>query len=97
MRNVFQCRCCGGRYFDADLQGNTYHHACPDLPPDRNGVTAPPPDARNENLAPYRFLRMPQIVSEGKGVDCLSNTNLTEPAWITALKRRAAKQEAQES
>jgi hypothetical protein len=36
------------------------------------------------------------IISEGKGVECLSTPGLKEPAWITALKVARGKTQEEE-
>jgi hypothetical protein len=36
------------------------------------------------------------IIAEGAGVKCLSNPQLTEPAWITERKKRLAKEHPKE-
>jgi hypothetical protein len=89
-REQFQCLCCGGKYFDLCADGMIYFHVCPPLPPDENFFAAPRPNARNETTRAGGPNSIPAIVSDGLGVNCLSNPNLIEPAWITQLKRRAA-------
>lgn len=91
MRNQFECRHCGGVYFDADLQGHTYHHVCPPLPADEFGVAAPDADGRNENIVSINRTAACEIVDEGEGVTCLTDKNLAEPAWITRMKADAEK------
>lgn len=92
---VWKCRSCGGEYVDVQADGSPYFHACPPLP----GLAARPrPDARDENIAvsvsgkPRRAIG---VIAEGKGTQCLTNQKLTEPARITALKARIAKEQEQ--
>ena len=93
MMQGFQCLACKGVYFDSSPDGATYFHVCPPLPRDDKGVRPVRVDARDENLTQPRAGRAQSIRSEGAGVKCLTNAKLQEPAWITALKKRAAKEE----
>jgi hypothetical protein len=92
-REQFQCLNCGGKYFDLCLDGQIYFHVCSPLPPDENGISLPRPNARNETNCNRSPDLIPAITSEGLGVNCLTNQNLLEPAWITHLKNRAQKEE----
>lgn len=96
MTQQFQCLSCRGVYFDSSAEGGTYHHACPPLPPDATKKQVRDYNPRNENLPPAPAGKIPSIVSEGGGVKCLSKPALIEPAWITALKAKAAKAEEEE-
>lgn len=93
----FQCIACDGVYFDRSPEGGSYHHVCPPLPPDKKGKIPVREDARDENLAPTRNGWTPPIKSEGAGVKCLSDPELSEPVWITGLKMRIAKEDAADS
>lgn len=93
MSQQFQCASCKGVYFDATAEGATYHHVCPPLVPDASDAQTKAYNPRSENIAPVGFGRAPSIVAEGLGVKCVSNPKLTEPAWITQLKARQAKEE----
>jgi hypothetical protein len=88
----FHCLCCGGIYACQQPDSTIYHHACPPLPPDENGVVAERPDKRDENFRTVRGERLAGIKSEGMGVKCLTSDSLTEPPWITALNARIAKE-----
>lgn len=89
----FQCLACNGVYSSVQADGMIYFHTCPQLPPDRRGNAPDRADARDENLARPRHIRVPWIKSEGRGVKCLTDSRLSEPAWITAMKRSAAEEE----
>ena len=93
MNQQFQCEACKGVYFDQSADGGTYYHACPDLPAGEDGKVPVRENRRDENIRLGSSGRAPVIVSEGAGVTCLSNPQLTEPAWITSLKQRAEKEE----
>lgn len=49
MRNRFSCNACKGVYFDRMADGTLYHHACPPLAPDKDGVEVERPNKRDEN------------------------------------------------
>jgi hypothetical protein len=113
--NLFQCNACKGTYQDQQRDGSTYHHACPPLPPDDNGVEAERPDKRDESIPQglefvtikdkllvtfsgearriWRSGANPAIRLEGAGVKCITDAAIAEPAWITAIKQRIAKEE----
>ena len=88
-REQFQCLNCGGVYFDLGADGLIYFHVCSPLPMDENGFSPARPNARNENLRSSNPDFPPTITAEGLGVNCLTNRNLIEPAWISKLKQRA--------
>jgi hypothetical protein len=93
MRHEFQCLSCDGVYFDTCPDGAVYFHACGTRPNGKKHVLSEVPDPRDENLAATKPGRPLTIKAEGRGVKCLSDTRLTEPAWITKLKERAAQSE----
>lgn len=93
MSQRFSCNSCQGVYSDVQADGSIYFHACPPLPPDKKGNVPDRADWRDENLARPRHIRVPWIKSEGHGVKCLTDSRLSEPAWITAMKRSAAEEE----
>lgn len=95
MIHQFRCRSCGGVYPDTQAQGTTYHHACPPLPRDRKHplVTVERGGKRDERIAHDQYGRLAGIVSEGNGVECLTNKALTEQPWLTRLKDRAEKEQ----
>ncbi len=95
-REQFQCLNCGGKYFDLCPDGMTYFHVCSPLPPDETGVSLQRPNARDETVHASTPGAVPAIVSDGLGVNCLTNQNLLEPAWITDLKQRAQRAEESE-
>jgi hypothetical protein len=93
LRDKFECLSCGGVYFDTLPDGCPYHHACPPLGPDKDGVVFEHDDKRDENLADDRYGRTIGIRRAGAGVKCLTNPQLTEPTWISRLRKRVAKEE----
>lgn len=95
MIHQFRCLSCGGVYPDTLAAGTTYHHACPPLPRDRKKplLIVEREDKRDERIAHDRYGRLAGIVSEGKGVECLTNKALTEQPWLTKLKARAEKEQ----
>lgn len=97
LNHTFRCNACRGTYEDQQPDGAIYFHACPPLPPDKNGVTAERPDKRDENLSSVARQGAGTIRSEGSGVTCLSDEHIAEPAWITRMKARAAKEEELEN
>jgi hypothetical protein len=90
---TWKCNACKGVYSDATRDGSIYMHACGPLPPDENGFEAPRPNRRDERLEPDSGIRTSNIRSEGAGVTAVSHPKLTEPAWISAIKERIAKEE----
>jgi hypothetical protein len=93
MSQLFQCHGCRGVYADTQRDGSLYFHACPPLPPDDNGIEAERPNKRDENIATHRTGRLLGIRLEGAGVKCISDAAIVEPAWITTMKKRIAKEE----
>jgi hypothetical protein len=93
IREQFQCLTCGGKYFDLCSDGLIYFHVCSPLPPDANGISIDRANARNENTIAGRPGSTPVIKADGLGVNCLTNQNLLEPAWITELKKRAQQED----
>jgi hypothetical protein len=96
MKHKFQCLSCDGVYFDSCDDGLVYFHACGPRTKGKDGAVAELADARDENLAATKPGRPLTIKAEGRGVKCLSDARLSEPAWITKLKERAALAEGQE-
>lgn len=92
MMHRFQCKACGAEYFDQMPSGIAYAHACGPLPADKKNPERERPDKRDENMAVDKTRRVLGIRSEGKGVTCLTDKNLREPRWISALKRRVEKE-----
>lgn len=90
---TFRCNACKGTYSDTTRDGTAYMHVCGPLPPDKDGRELERPDRRDERPARQRNLETPGILSEGAGVTAVSHPQLTEPAWITRLKARIAKEE----
>lgn len=82
----FQCLTCDGQYICPQADGMLYFHACADLPADRSNPPRRRPDGRDENV-PATGMPAGAIIAEGKGVQCLTNTKLREPAWITQRKK----------
>lgn len=95
MMHRFRCRSCGGEYNGTQKDGGSYHHACPPLPmkPKTPFEVIEREDKRDENLAHDRWGRLTGIVSEGKGVECLTSKRLTEQPWLTEVRRRAEKEQ----
>lgn len=95
MINTFRCRSCRGVYPDTNPSGTVYFHACPPLPmqPKKPFDVIEREDKRDENLAHDRYGRLTGIVSEGKGVECLTNKTLKEQPWLTRLRARAEKEQ----
>jgi hypothetical protein len=93
MSNTFRCGSCKGTYSDTQRDGTIYFHACAPLPPDKDGIQEEVPNKRDENLSLDARGRLQGIVAEGAGVTCLTNAQLTEPAWLTAVNKQVAKQE----
>jgi hypothetical protein len=93
LAHLFGCNACHGEYRERQRDGTVYHHACPPLRPDKNGIEAERRNKRDENVVYGLMDRVIGIRSEGDGVTCLSDARLSEPAWITAMKERIAKQE----
>jgi hypothetical protein len=91
MNNRFQCVTCGGQYFDHCPDGSIYHHECGVRYVANAFAVIPYDNPRNENPAANKSGAITGIVSEGAGVKCLSNPALSEPAWITVLKTRVAR------
>jgi len=58
----YQCKTCGGIYFDEQPDGIAYYHTCPWVE-DKDGNISPNPDARDEN---------PGKDKEGKGREKMS-------------------------
>ena len=73
MSQLFQCLACKGTYSDTQRDGSLYMHACPPLPPDKNGVEAERPNKRDENVVTGRNDRTMGIRLEGAGVKCLTD------------------------
>jgi hypothetical protein len=90
---VFRCNACKGTYSDTMRDGTVYMHVCGPLPPDDDGVERERPDKRDENPRTPRTERTTEIRSEGAGVTCISDPKLSEPAWLTRLKAKIAKEE----
>lgn len=95
MRHRFKCNTCGGEYFDTCADGSLYHHACPPLPPTKQGNEPERENKRDENIAVRANRRAAGIKAEGDGVTCLTSKSLEEPAWITKLKERIVREEEQ--
>jgi hypothetical protein len=93
MSDQFRCNTCHAVYPDIQADGTPYYHACAPL------VAEPLQERkyrRDENIAVSRSgkpRRAIGIIAEGKGVTCMSNPRLTEPARISALKARIAKEQ----
>jgi hypothetical protein len=96
MSQQFRCLSCGGVYLDSSAEGGTYHHVCPPLPPDATDKQRKAYSPRDENISPGNGFMPGMIISEGKGVECLSKPGLKEPAWITALKILRGKSQEKE-
>lgn len=84
MTRQFVCNTCKGTYPDVQSDGTLYYHVCGPLPPDKNGVQLERPDKRDETPFVNRRGRIEGIQAEGKGVTCLTDAKVLEPAWITA-------------
>lgn len=98
MMNQFRCLSCQGTYFDSSADGTLYFHVCPPWGyPDVNGIETALTSVRNENVTRLRPGAPLTIVSEGAGVECLSDPRLTEPPFITKLKVAQAKEEANDN
>jgi hypothetical protein len=89
--HTFKCLACGGTYTTPASDGSIYFHACPPLPSAGGQPPQSRPKARDENV-PAANPRAGAIVAEGAGVQCLSDSQLSEPAWITERKKRLAKE-----
>lgn len=91
----FECLSCGGRYTAPQSDGTVYMHVCPPLTAAGKKRPEPRKDGRNENhpgdVKPARA-----IVSEGRGVKCISRPKLQEPAWITQYKKQLAEEAAKD-
>lgn len=96
MMHKFRCINCVGEYFDSSPEGGTYHHVCPPLPENATPKQRKAYYPRNENVAPSKGMRPAVIVSEGLGVECLSSKQFKEPAWITGVKKIAARAEEEQ-
>lgn len=87
---IFQCKRCGEIYLPAQLDGSIFHHVCRPVLEPATGRWLIVPNARNENILMARNRRPAGIISEGLGVDCLTDPSILEPAWIARLKQRVS-------
>lgn len=95
MIHRFRCRSCGGVYPDTQANGSTYHHACGPMPRDRKQplLIVERADKRDERIVHDGYGRLAGIVSEGKGVECLTNQALRQQPWLTKLYARAEEEQ----
>jgi len=93
---IFRCNACKGTYSDTLRDGTVYMHACPPLPPDERGIEPERENKRDETIGTARGNLTPGIRSEGAGVTPVSHKQLSEPAWITRLKKQIAKEEEEQ-
>jgi hypothetical protein len=77
VNQLFGCKGCSGAYHDTQNDGSIYFHACPPLPPDKNGVQVEQPNKRDENL-----MRGIELVRSANGLQ----VNLTGEAAAAGRK-----------
>lgn len=90
--SMFRCNNCGGTYTGAMPDGTIYFHRCPELPGSLK-KTRKDYNIRDENLVVPGFGAVPHIKSEGLGVTCIEDPDLTQPIWITQLDALQAQED----
>ena len=66
--SVWKCQSCNATYSDVQPDGMLYFHACSPAPPNAQGVQAPLPNPRNENIVMDGRGRAIGIKAAGAGV-----------------------------
>jgi hypothetical protein len=89
---LFKCKECATVYPDLTREGTIIHHTCAPTMHNRQREIIPREVIRDENYNIHPRRGIVGIRSEGLGVECVSGEKLSEPAWITMLKKRVAKE-----